>query len=176
MPTSFTARSLWVLLMKTPGNHVDASTVEHFTESEGQFPSYYNAAENQNCIKGHEAASVQNSFSFHIRLTFSFGLAVVLAPGPFELIGPGVSDLGFAVCCFKLGSFMPPPGASDAKGKCLSLHQPWASLLVFGVKRIEGRPWSTDYRGRLWIHATSKQPTSTVIQAGPKIVNMVGYT
>eukprot|EP00884_Botryococcus_braunii_P018767 jgi/Botrbrau1/5574/Bobra.97_2s0005.1 len=48
--------------------------------------------------------------------------------------------------------------------QCLSLHQPWASLLVYGVKRIEGRPWPTEYRGRLWIHATSKQPTQEVIQ------------
>uniref|UniRef100_A0A6B2LNL7 ASCH domain-containing protein n=1 Tax=Arcella intermedia TaxID=1963864 RepID=A0A6B2LNL7_9EUKA len=39
---------------------------------------------------------------------------------------------------------------------CLSMHQPWASLLVYGVKRVEGRGWNTDYRGRLWIHAASK--------------------
>ncbi|PNH05405.1 Activating signal cointegrator 1 [Tetrabaena socialis] len=38
----------------------------------------------------------------------------------------------------------------------LSMHQPWASLLVFGVKRIEGRTWDSQHRGRLWIHATAK--------------------
>ncbi|KEG07360.1 thyroid hormone receptor interactor 4 [Trypanosoma grayi] len=43
-------------------------------------------------------------------------------------------------------------------GVCLSMHQPWAGLLVAGVKRHEGRAWSTDYRGRLWIHAASAQP------------------
>ena len=36
---------------------------------------------------------------------------------------------------------------------CLSMHQPWASLLVYGIKRVEGRGWNTDFRGRLWIHA-----------------------
>ena len=30
---------------------------------------------------------------------------------------------------------------------CLTLRQPWASLLVWGVKRIEGRNWSTRHRG-----------------------------
>ncbi|KAJ0769957.1 putative ASCH domain, PUA-like superfamily, activating signal cointegrator 1 [Helianthus annuus] len=24
---------------------------------------------------------------------------------------------------------------------CLTMHQPWASLLVYGIKRIEGRSW-----------------------------------
>lgn len=36
---------------------------------------------------------------------------------------------------------------------CLTMHQPWASLLVYGIKRAEGRGWNTDFRGRLWIHA-----------------------
>lgn len=45
------------------------------------------------------------------------------------------------------------------KGMCLSLHQPWASLLVMGIKTHEGRTWYTHYRGLLWIHAASKVPT-----------------
>uniref|UniRef100_U3K5D1 Activating signal cointegrator 1 n=1 Tax=Ficedula albicollis TaxID=59894 RepID=U3K5D1_FICAL len=44
-------------------------------------------------------------------------------------------------------------------GWCLSLHQPWASLLVRGVKRVEGRTWYTSHRGRLWIAATAKRPS-----------------
>ena len=44
--------------------------------------------------------------------------------------------------------------------------QPWASLLVNGIKRIEGRSWPTQHRGRLWIHATSQQPSDSDIQAG----------
>ncbi|KAI1889412.1 hypothetical protein AGOR_G00162610 [Albula goreensis] len=44
-------------------------------------------------------------------------------------------------------------------GWCLSMHQPWASLLVTGVKRVEGRSWYSAHRGRLWIAAAAKRPT-----------------
>lgn len=44
-------------------------------------------------------------------------------------------------------------------GWCLSMHQPWASLLVKGIKRVEGRSWYTSHRGRLWIAAAAKKPT-----------------
>ncbi|XP_070686107.1 activating signal cointegrator 1 isoform X2 [Pempheris klunzingeri] len=44
-------------------------------------------------------------------------------------------------------------------GWCLSMHQPWASLLVKGIKRVEGRTWYTSHRGRLWISAAAKKPT-----------------
>ena len=37
--------------------------------------------------------------------------------------------------------------------RCLSLWQPWASLVATGAKRIETRSWSTAYRGLLAIHA-----------------------
>ena len=37
---------------------------------------------------------------------------------------------------------------------CLSMHQPWASLLVAGIKTVEGREWPTAHRGRLWIAST----------------------
>ena len=36
--------------------------------------------------------------------------------------------------------------------KALSLLQPWATLVVMGVKQIETRSWSTAYRGPLLIH------------------------
>ncbi|XP_029354797.1 activating signal cointegrator 1 [Echeneis naucrates] len=48
-------------------------------------------------------------------------------------------------------------------GWCLSMHQPWASLLVKGIKRVEGRTWYTSHRGRLWIAAAAKKPTSQEI-------------
>jgi len=38
----------------------------------------------------------------------------------------------------------------------LTLHQPLASLMVWGLKRVEGRVWDSAFRGRLWIHAASK--------------------
>ncbi|XP_077174356.1 activating signal cointegrator 1 isoform X2 [Paroedura picta] len=44
-------------------------------------------------------------------------------------------------------------------GCCLSMHQPWASLLIKGIKRVEGRTWYTALRGRLWIAATAKRPS-----------------
>uniref|UniRef100_UPI00398F5225 activating signal cointegrator 1-like n=1 Tax=Pristiophorus japonicus TaxID=55135 RepID=UPI00398F5225 len=46
------------------------------------------------------------------------------------------------------------------EGMCLSMHQPWASLLVCGIKRVEGRTWYTSHRGRLWIAAAAKRPSS----------------
>uniref|UniRef100_A0A8D8YRY8 Activating signal cointegrator 1 n=1 Tax=Cacopsylla melanoneura TaxID=428564 RepID=A0A8D8YRY8_9HEMI len=44
-------------------------------------------------------------------------------------------------------------------GACLSIHQPWATLLVKGIKKEEGRTWYTPHRGKLWIASTSKQCT-----------------
>ena len=52
---------------------------------------------------------------------------------------------------------------------CLSMHQPWASLLVAGIKRIEGRTWSTNHRGRLWIHATSQTPNKGDIEVRKRL-------
>lgn len=40
--------------------------------------------------------------------------------------------------------------------KCLSVRQPWASLIVSGMKDIENRDWTTHYRGLLLIHAGSR--------------------
>ena len=48
--------------------------------------------------------------------------------------------------------------------KCLSMWQPWASLLVFGFKRFEGRQWDTNYRGPLWVHAGSRQPDPSEVR------------
>lgn len=36
----------------------------------------------------------------------------------------------------------------------LSLKQPWAALVVAGLKSIEIRAWSTERRGRFYIHAS----------------------
>ncbi|MBB1286042.1 ASCH domain-containing protein [Flavisolibacter sp. BT320] len=38
--------------------------------------------------------------------------------------------------------------------KTISLLQPWASLVIMGVKTIETRLWQTAYRGPLLIHAS----------------------
>lgn len=40
--------------------------------------------------------------------------------------------------------------------KTISLWQPWAAAIVAGVKTIETRHWSTNYRGPIAIHAALK--------------------
>ncbi len=37
--------------------------------------------------------------------------------------------------------------------KALTLWQPWATLMTLRVKWIETRPWTTNYRGRIYLHA-----------------------
>ncbi|XP_059665768.1 uncharacterized protein LOC132311723 [Cornus florida] len=51
------------------------------------------------------------------------------------------------------------------RNPCITMHQPWASLLVYGIKRIEGRSWMAPIRGRLWIHAAGKVPENSTIKA-----------
>jgi len=41
--------------------------------------------------------------------------------------------------------------------KAISVWQPWALLLVHGLKKIETRSWLTKYRGPLLIHAALKE-------------------
>lgn len=43
--------------------------------------------------------------------------------------------------------------------KAVTLWQPWASLIAFGLKTIETRSWGTRYRGPLLIHAAKRRPT-----------------
>lgn len=40
--------------------------------------------------------------------------------------------------------------------RCISLWQPWASAIPLGLKAVETRHWSTDYRGPLAIHAAQR--------------------
>lgn len=51
---------------------------------------------------------------------------------------------------------------------CLSLWQPWAALVVNGIKRFEGRQWSTNYRGPLWIHSGNNPYSKTDIDLTKK--------
>lgn len=37
--------------------------------------------------------------------------------------------------------------------KAITLKQPWASLVAYGIKKYEFRTWKTNYRGKLLIHA-----------------------
>lgn len=40
--------------------------------------------------------------------------------------------------------------------KAITIKQPWASLIVEGIKDIENRTWATKFRGRVLIHASAK--------------------
>jgi len=57
--------------------------------------------------------------------------------------------------------------------KALTLHQPWASLIMLKHKTLETRHWTTRYRGKLAIHAgkkwdrTLKAHTRALIESYP---------
>ena len=40
--------------------------------------------------------------------------------------------------------------------KVLSIRQPWAWLIMTGLKDVENRTWNTDFRGQFAIHASRK--------------------
>lgn len=51
--------------------------------------------------------------------------------------------------------------------KVLSLLQPWASLVVMGMKKVETRSWRSAYRGELLIHASSGKKGGILITEPP---------
>ena len=51
--------------------------------------------------------------------------------------------------------------------KTLSIQQPWASLIVAGIKDVENRTWKTPYRGKLLIHASSKKVPKSIYDKLP---------
>ncbi len=44
--------------------------------------------------------------------------------------------------------------------RCLSIRQPHAFLICAGIKPVENRTWSTNYRGQLLIHAGKARETA----------------
>lgn len=52
--------------------------------------------------------------------------------------------------------------------RVLTVRQPWASLLIAGVKDIENRTWTASYRGWLWIHSAQRRDET------PALVELVG--
>ena len=53
---------------------------------------------------------------------------------------------------------------SSISMKTLSVRQPWAWLIVAGLKDIENRTWTTTYRGALLIHAAVTLDAMTEIE------------
>jgi hypothetical protein len=49
--------------------------------------------------------------------------------------------------------------------KTLTIRQPYASLIIRGIKDIENRTWSTSYRGPLLIHAGLAKPSKDDLQS-----------
>lgn len=37
--------------------------------------------------------------------------------------------------------------------KALSIRQPWASFIIWGLKDVENRSWPTEYGGPFLVHA-----------------------
>ena len=58
-------------------------------------------------------------------------------------------------------------------GRCLSMHQPWASLLITGIKLHEGRNWYSAHRGRLWIAAAAKEPDMQEIKTVENAIRLL---
>jgi hypothetical protein len=46
--------------------------------------------------------------------------------------------------------------------RVLSVQQPWAHLIVRGMRTVEVRSWTSDYRGRIAIHASSAVPSKEI--------------
>lgn len=63
----------------------------------------------------------------------------------------------------------------DDRGMCLAMRQPWASLLVAGIKRFEGRTWYSAFKGRLWIYAAMKPPTPEEMSQVESLYRNIGY-
>lgn len=49
-----------------------------------------------------------------------------------------------------------PLGSYPKTGLALSIQQPWAWLIVSGIKQVENRDWATKVRGWIGIHAGKK--------------------
>jgi predicted transcriptional regulator len=45
--------------------------------------------------------------------------------------------------------------------KAISIQEPWASMILSGLKTIETRKWQTSYRGKILLCA-SKKPVSKI--------------
>lgn len=60
--------------------------------------------------------------------------------------------------------------------KALSIRQPWAWLICKGYKQIENRTWDTKKRGRFLVHASSKRPSDSDMQAAQSICDELGIT
>lgn len=52
--------------------------------------------------------------------------------------------------------------------KAITIKQPWAYLIASGIKDIENRTWKTNFRGRVYIHASAKEAGSVLHLLNPE--------
>lgn len=59
-----------------------------------------------------------------------------------------------------------PPATTLRSGahRILSLHPPWAWAILFAGKDVENRSWTTPYRGRFLVHASSKKLSRALLE------------
>ena len=57
-----------------------------------------------------------------------------------------------------------PDHPNRSRMRVLSIPQPFAQLVVRGVKRLEIRTWDTKYRGRIAVHASSAVPSKIDVE------------
>lgn len=57
--------------------------------------------------------------------------------------------------------------------KAITVWQPWASLIVAGMKQYETRGWATKFRGRLAIHAAKTENGLFIVRQKPLLLNLV---
>lgn len=53
--------------------------------------------------------------------------------------------------------------------KVITIKQPWASLIILGLKKYEFRTWRTRYRGKILIHAGKSIDKSAMDRLGKYI-------
>lgn len=57
--------------------------------------------------------------------------------------------------------------------RILAIKQPWASLILAGIKRVENRSWTVGYRGPILIHA-AKTGTAEDMEDGRRLCARLG--
>jgi hypothetical protein len=59
--------------------------------------------------------------------------------------------------------------------KGISIKQPWAGFIALGLKTIETRVWSNDYRGPLLICASMNVDDQAFDESDPAMCHWLGY-
>ena len=55
--------------------------------------------------------------------------------------------------------------------KALTIREPYASLILHGIKKIETRTWKTNYRGEIYIHAGISKMSKDILN-NKKLMNL----